>query len=182
VVVDEWQALETCILGFVHPGGAGDIAASAAREEFLSHRSVHVLVVSALSSSPLHPQVHETHQRLLLLNSAKYPPAPLIVAVNHCSDLDMGRELQTTLAASGVVVDVVCINSSSGLGLPELEQLRNRYFLWSACVSFFFFFFCLKDESCMLVRELVWWPLLLPSLFVCCIEPCKDRFSATVQF
>lgn len=133
VFVDEWQASETSILAFVHPGGAGDIAAACAREEFFSHRSVHVLILSALSAQSQEDEVREIQHRLDLLNGSKYPPAPFLVALNHCVDFEAGKDLQNALLARGVIVDVVCINSSSGLGLPELEQLREVFvffFIW----------------------------------------------------
>jgi hypothetical protein len=48
----------------------------------------------------------------------------VIVALNHCSDLDSGKALQESLSHLDppLIVDVLSINSSSGLGLPELEH------------------------------------------------------------
>ncbi len=122
VLVDDWQAIDCNILGFVHPGGAGDVAGAAAREEFFSHRSVHVVVLSALAPSVQDGFVLELVSRLELLGCSKYPPMPLIVVLNHCLDGEAGVALQQALEKSKLAVDVVCVNSSIGLGIPELEQ------------------------------------------------------------
>jgi hypothetical protein len=72
VFVDEWQVADQCsILAFVHAGGAGDFGASAAREEFFSHRSVHVLVLSSFISDPQEGEVAEIRKRLDLLGCNK---------------------------------------------------------------------------------------------------------------
>ncbi len=100
VLVDAWPSTECHILGFVHPGGAGDAAGAAAREEFFSHRSVHVLVLSAFGPETQAAAVLEVRQRLGLLGCNSYPPMPLVVALNHCVDFQLARRCSRRWSAT----------------------------------------------------------------------------------